>query len=90
MPLRADCPSARAAALAAEDHSAEFIAQSAGCFRILLVAETLSQGEKLLLFSLLCVYSVLDQLKQHAILLSFRLLAMLPTCFATLGGRLTL
>jgi hypothetical protein len=62
------CPSVRAAALAAEDHSAEFIAQAVSRFRILLVAETLGQGKKLLLLSLLCVDSVLDQLQQHAIL----------------------
>jgi hypothetical protein len=54
--------------LAAEDHSAEFIAQAVGRFRILLVAETLSQGKKLLLFSLLCVDPVLDQFQQYAIL----------------------
>src|ERR1041384_585403 len=57
--LRASCPSVRAAALAAEDHSAEFIAQAVSRFRILLVAETLSEGEKLLLLSLVCVASVL-------------------------------
>jgi len=56
------------AASAAEDHSAKFIAQTAGGFRIPLVAETLSQGKELLLFSLLCVDSVLDQFQQHAIL----------------------
>src|SRR5438067_5393567 len=68
VPARAGCPSVRAAALAAEDHSAEFIAQAVSRCRILLVTETLSQGKKLLLLSLLCVDSVLDQLQQHAIL----------------------
>ncbi|MGD0363723.1 MAG: hypothetical protein ABSC93_22810 [Bryobacteraceae bacterium] len=47
---------------------AKFIAQAVGRFRVLLVAETLSQGEKLLLFPLLCVDAVLDQFQQHAIL----------------------
>jgi len=54
--------------LAAEDHAAELIAQAASRFGILLVAETLSQGKKLLLFPLLCVNAVLDQLQQHTIL----------------------
>ncbi len=60
-PLGQVSPSDRVAASAAEDHSAKFIAQAVGRFRILLVAETLSQGEKLLLFSPLCVDAVLDQ-----------------------------
>ena len=46
--------------LAAEDHSAEFITQAVGRFRILRVAETLSEGKELLLLSLFCVDPVLD------------------------------
>lgn len=44
----------------AEDHSAEFIAQAVGRFRILLLAETLRQGKKTLLLSHLCADSILD------------------------------
>lgn len=61
-------PRATEDALAAEEHPAEFITQAVGRFRIPLVAETLRQGKKLLLLSLLCVNSALDQFHQHAVL----------------------
>lgn len=41
--LRANYPIARSSALAAEDHSAQFIAETLDCFRIALVAEACSE-----------------------------------------------
>jgi len=76
--------------IAAEDHSAQFIAQTACRFRILLVTETLCQRKELVLFPLVRLDPVLDQLDNTRFLLSFRLLAMLPTCLANPPGRLTL
>jgi hypothetical protein len=66
--LRGGCPSG------IKNHSAEFIAQAVGRFRILLVAETFGQGKKLLLLSLLCVNAVLDQFQQHLILAQLSIL----------------
>lgn len=54
-------------ASAAKDHSTEFFSQKVCRFRVLLIAETLRQGEELLLLSHLGVTSVLDEFPQHTI-----------------------